>query len=295
MSNSTQLTTPSNFNVNNLIFSVPAVFTIPNSKLTYRRVNISTRNTDGSVGELVLEGGPFFSYGVSPNTSVDNPELINGYTLPLCLWNRDGPTASEKQFTDTFNTIVDHCRKYVLEHRDDIEKYELDESDLKKFNPLYWKKEKGKVVEGTGPTLYCKLVMSKKNGVEKILSKFYDSDSSDALDPMDLIGKYNLAKCAIKIESIYVGNKVSLQIKLWEANISLLDKGTKRLLQRSPVSEDVLASANARVEQGSIEASDSESGSDIEVETVSKPAPKVVVAPTNPTQAVRAKRGAPKK
>ena len=34
-----------------------------------------------------------------------------------------------------------------------IEKYDLEKADLKKLNPLYWKREQGKIVEGRGPTL----------------------------------------------------------------------------------------------------------------------------------------------
>ena len=59
--------------------------------------------------------------------------------------------------------IVDHIKKYLLDKRDDIDHYELEDADLKRFNPLYWKKERGKVVEGLGPTLYAKLIYSKKS------------------------------------------------------------------------------------------------------------------------------------
>ena len=35
--------------------------------------------------------------------------------------------------------------------------YDLESADLKKLNPLYYKKEKGKVIDGSTPTLYPKL------------------------------------------------------------------------------------------------------------------------------------------
>ena len=49
--------------------------------------------------------------------------------------------------------------------------------------------------------------------------------------------KYCYVKAAIKIESIFIGNKVSLQIKLYEASVRFLDSGPKRLLRPKGDSE----------------------------------------------------------
>jgi len=230
--NSTQLTYTKNYNVNRMVFSAPLLCTVPNSQskisITYKRINVSTKNEDGSIGDLVLATDKLFSFGVSENKSETGQ--VTGYSLPLCLWNKDGPSDSEKQWTDTFNQIVEHCKKHLLENRNDIEMYDLEVSDLKKFNPLYWKKEKNVVVPNTGPTLYTKLIVSKKE--DKILSTFYDSDTGEELDAMHLMGKYCFVNAAVKIESIYIGGtKIALQVKLWEADVSLVEKGMKRLLR----------------------------------------------------------------
>ena len=232
--NNTQLTTASSFDVNQLIFSQPQPGTIPNSvpPIAYKRVNISIRNPDGTVGDLVLQTEQLFSFGVSANRD-PTTQQINGYVMPLCLWNRDGATAAEKKWTDMFNAIVESCKQHLIDEKEEIEKYDLDESDLKKFNPLYWKREKGKIVSGTGPTLYCKLIVSKKDGNERIISVFYDGDTGDQVDPMQLMGKYCYVNAAVKVESIFIGNKCSLQIKLWEAQVSVVESGMKRLLQPS--------------------------------------------------------------
>lgn len=232
--NNTQLTKASNFDVNNLVFSQPQTATIPNSKppINYKRINISVKNTDGSIGDLVLETERLFSFGVSANR---NPETqaINGYVMPLCLWNRDGATNAEKQFTDVFDGIIEKCKHHLIQEKEEIEKYDLDMAELKKFNPLYWKREKGKVISGTGPTLYCKLIVSKKDGNERIISVFWDGESGDQVDPMQLQGKYCYVKAAVKIESIFIGNKCSMQIKLWEAEVNMIEKGMRRLLNPS--------------------------------------------------------------
>ena len=95
---------------------------------------------------------------------------------------------------------------------------------------MYWKKEKGKVVEGTGPMLYAKVLQNKKT--DTITSLFYDENGRD-IEPMSLLNKQCYVKAAIKIEGIFIGSKVSLQVKLHEAEIKLKDSGVKRLLRAS--------------------------------------------------------------
>ena len=139
---------------------------------------------------------------------------VNGHVLPLCMWDRDGPTKTQKATTDAIDAIVEKCKDWLLDNKDTIEKYDLDKGDLKKMNPLYWKREKGKIVEGRGPTLYSKLIESKKNG---ILTTFFDSETDEEIDPLSL-KTHCFVVPAIRIESIFIGNKISLQVKLYESS-----------------------------------------------------------------------------
>ena len=234
MSNSlnTQLSSANGYNSQNIIFSKPIPGSIPNSvpAINYKRVNISTRNQDGSVGELVFCTDELFSFGVNENTNVETGK-VNGHVIALCLWNKDAPTDGEKAFTSTFESVVDKCKEYLIQNKTELELYELEMNDLKKFNPLYWKKEKGQIVPGTGPSLYAKLIESKKQ--DKILSQFYDYEGNE-IDPMSLLQKYCYGKFAIKIESIFIGSKISLQVKLYEAQVKVLETGMKRLLTATP-------------------------------------------------------------
>ena len=223
-----QLTNAANYDVKRMVFGDPASGTVAGTPIVYRRINISTLNEDGTVGDLILPTGRLFSFGVSENKSQDTGK-VNGHVLPLCLWNREGPSSEEKAWTDTFNRIVENCKRHLLDNREEIEQYELSAEDLKKLNPLYWKKEKGKIVEGTGPTLYAKLISSKKHN--KILSMFFNTDG-DTIDPLSLLGKYCFAKAAVKIESIFIGNKISLQVKLYEVEVELMESGMKPLMSR---------------------------------------------------------------
>lgn len=253
MSNSenTQLTPPAGYDTSRMIFSEPVSGAIPKSvpKIEFKRINISTRNEDGTVGELILPTERLFSFGVSENTSQETGK-VNGYTFPLCLWNRDGATKAEKAWTDTFTKIVDTCISHLVENREEIEMFELTRADLTKskggLDPLYWKKEKatndkGKTVlrrvPGTGPTLYTKLIFSKKSN--KFLSQFFDIND-EPLNAMDLMGKYCYSQAAIKIESIFIGSRISLQVKLYEAVVEPTSTGMKRLLGRPKVHSKVL-------------------------------------------------------
>ena len=241
----TQITPAKGYDTSRMIFSEPVSGSIPDSKpkIEFRRVNISTRNEDGTTGELIIPTSRLFSFGVSENTSQETGS-VNGYTFPLCLWGRDGPTEEEKIWTDTIETIVSKCIDHVVDNKEELEMYDLVRTDLTKakggFNPFYWKKEKyinakGKpdlrVVPGTGPTLYTKLIFSKKSG--KFLSLFFDQDGKE-LNALDLMGKYCYANTAIKIESIFIGSKISLQIKLYEAVVEPMNQGMKRLLAPRP-------------------------------------------------------------
>lgn len=253
----TQLTPALGYNPKQrMVFSEPIPGSIPDSKpkIEFKRINISTKNEDGSVGELIIPTERLYSFGVSENTSQETGN-VTGYTFPLCLWSRDGPSAEEKAWTDTFDAIVECCIDYLVENREEIEMFDLSRADLTKskggLNPLYWKKEKvkdektGKIVLRTvtekGPTLYAKLIYSKKN--DKFLTQFFDQNDQ-ILEARDLMGKHCYAAGAVKIESIFIGAKISLQVKLYEAVVEPSKAGMKRLLAVRPKARSKVLAMN---------------------------------------------------
>jgi len=231
----TQLSIPSSYNVANMRFGKVIVGSAgapgAGPAIKYYRIPISTLNKDGSLGELVFQTEELFSFGVSENKDQATGK-VNGYTLPLCMWNKDAPTENEKAFTQILEDVVEKCKDHLIldETKDEICKYTLERNDLKTLNSfIYRKKEKGKVIEGVGPVLYPKLIESKKNN--KIITSIFN-DRGQEIDPMSLVGKYCWVKAAVKIESIYVGAKISMQVKVYEAEVRLVETGAKRLLQR---------------------------------------------------------------
>lgn len=272
MSN-TQLTNAQTYNVENMLFSEPVPGSIPNSvpKIEFKRINISTKNPDGTVGELILSTERLFSFGVSPDKD-EQSQTIKGYKLPLCMWSRDGATPAEKKWTDTFTAIVERCKDHLIDEREEIDKFDLVRSDLRKLgNALYRKQERytdpktGKTsmrpVPGTGPTLYAKLLFSKKKNA--ISTAFFDSATGHEVDPADFVGKYLYAKCAVKIESIFVGQRISLQVKIYEAEVEEMQMGRKRLLNpHKTISNRILTAPTSSTSTQLMEAAENEPADD---------------------------------
>ena len=242
MSHNTCLSNPKTYDVNNIRFANAVKSELKEEggpTIKFFRIPISTMNEDGSVGELVLETSELFSFGVSENKD-KTTKAVTGHTLPLCLWNKEGPTETEKCLSDLILKIVEKCKDHIVtpDIKKSIGKATLvRESLIDLANVLYFKKnDDGEPLPGVGPVLYPKLIESKK--LNKILTPFCDVDGND-IDPKTLTGTMCFARSAIKIESIYVGAKMSLQIKLYDTEIRTLETGVKRLLRRPAADSEV--------------------------------------------------------
>ena len=231
MSSNTQLTNCADLDVSKITFSKPETKSIPNTPISYNRINISYENPDGSIGDLIVPTENLFSFGVQENTDMASSK-VTGYSIPLVLWSRNGASNGEEQFINTIESIVNTCQDHLLTDstKDALEKYDLDISDLKKFNPIYRKRDKGKIVEGKSPCLYPKLIVSKKDGDMKINTFFVSSSTGEDISPTSLLNKRMNCTCSLKIESIFVGRTISLQVKVYECVVDLLETGMKRLL-----------------------------------------------------------------
>jgi len=252
---SQQLTQPSGYNpASEMKFSKAETNTIPTKTgpaISYQRIRISTKGKK----ELILPTPRLFSFGVSENTDPSSGR-VTGYVMPIVLYNRDGATKEEKQFVQTLEAIIDCCRDHVLKVKDSIEKYDLERSDLKKIgNALYYSLEKGKRVPDKSPVLYSKLLTNKNK--DAIVSSFYDMETDETLDPMNLLRKRCHVQAAVKVESIFIGRVITIQFKCLEANVQVHDFGRKRML--TTVKKTVINVSES--DSGSEHESDSGSGS----------------------------------
>jgi hypothetical protein len=239
----TQLTHVSDYDVNNIIFSKPVVNNIAGSaQMTYKRISISTKNKDGSQGDLVLATERLFSFGVSTRNPEGDPK--DGYQLSLSMYNRDNPTPNELAWVECFDKIIDKCKDEIVRVKDQLALYDLrrDDSILKSCTPLKYKKDKGKIVEGVPPILGVKLLTRKGD----IVSMFHD-ERGNKIDPMTLEKRHCHVIAAIKVESIFIGSKlIAIQLKLYEAQVKLVSNALRPLLAPAIQNESgsLLAQAN---------------------------------------------------
>lgn len=223
-----QLSSVENFQVNDIVFSEAKETTIPGSY----RITIGTKYKDNTMGPLVFTTDVLYCFGIQENKSLEKPPRTTGYSIPLCMWSKDGATEYQKKFIDTLNNVCEYMKKYILksEVKKSVKKYDLEMSDLRKFNPLWYKKEEGKIVEGRGPMLYPKLMCNKDLHVYTLIT----NQEGDDLSWETLLNQKFSGKICIKIESIFIGSKISLQLKVLEMEVQQQGNRRKRLICKEP-------------------------------------------------------------
>lgn len=226
-----QLVDLETFNTNNIIFSKAEVNQIPGQKLTYKRIKINYSHPDGNITDLIL-GSPsnLMCWGLSESTDPVSGSL-SGYQCAIQLWNRNSPSNEEKRFTQMIDDITKTVKEHLVKEdtKDQIERYDLELSDLKKMQPLYYKQERGVRVPDKGPTLYGKCLYSKKEN--KIQTFFVNEVTNEPVAPLEILNKHMFVRFALKVESIFIGsNAISLQLKLSEVSFRLKDSSLRSLL-----------------------------------------------------------------
>jgi hypothetical protein len=273
---SKSLTSLSTLNFEDILFSKPEINNIPGQKLSYQRIRINI-SKNGELSDLIIPSPPsLLSWGLQESRDLATQNL-NGYQVPVVLWSNGNPSTEEVEFTDRFKDLCEYIKTYLVENKASFDKYDLELSELKKFNPLYWKMEKGKIVEDKGPTLYAKCLYDRRK--DKINTVFTNEETKEIVNPQSIIGKRCYVSFALKIEGIFIGNKISLQVKLHEVMFRLQETGMKSLLCPEATFSNTYAEneVESSSEEEENDSDDSEESEKI-VEEVEIKAP-VVVAP----------------
>jgi hypothetical protein len=225
-----------NYDVSNMVFSKEVKKEIPSKTgsgpgIRFFRIPISTRNADGSISKLIFTPSDLFTFGVSENKN--DTGLVTGYTLPLTLWNKDGPTDAQAAFIKTIENVIRACKDHLVSVRKAIMKPSLTFDSLCDLDKLLYYKldETGERVAGRGPAMYPKLFTKNMNGEMNITTGFIDGNGND-IDPIALIGKYGHTTPALFIDNIYIGAKISLQVYVGEAIVNLVSSGHRGILTR---------------------------------------------------------------
>lgn len=270
----TQLTNTSEFKTENLIFGNPIKGNIPKSPIEFHRIPIQIKNSDGSVGDLVLPTETITSFGVEEEKEMGSEKPKGTYKFPMALWNMNGATDGEKEWTDTFMKVLDGCKIHLNSMKDDEDfPYAVDDKTVTEMinRAIYWGKRDKKTKQliepkNLKPYLSPKLIQKFVNGERTMVTQFFDSDGND-IDFKQLIGKRVSATAAVKIEGIFCkDNLFSLQVKLLEAEVTFLNAGVKRLLRPKKVEKqdisEVSIAKNDEDDDDSDSSSDSSSDED---------------------------------
>ena len=257
---STQLIDPEVFDASRVVFDDPVAESIPGQPGTNYRINLGYKNPDNTEGFLILGFDTCYCFGISENVDL-NSKALNGYNAAISLYDINGATPKQQKTVEALQEIIQQCKKNILKDSTQEAMGKIDdddkilESDLRKINLIFWKKENGKPNPEMGGTIYPKLIWSKartdtktnKQISSKMMTRFYNEDDVDEdgnpieVNPLDYVGKRFQITPAIKIESIFIGAKISIQAKVYEAFVKETESGPKRLLVYKPQrSEDVI-------------------------------------------------------
>ena len=252
MSKNTQCIHINDLDVKNIIFQKHNTTSIKNTNppISFNKVGVLVKNSDGSIGDLVFSMDQMLSYGVQDNIN-QQTKISNGHTMSLVLTDTPA-TESQKNAIDKINQIVEICKDHIMSIKKEVKKVTLERYELKKLNPLFYRrnKETGEIDENKSPMWYVKF-WEYKSRVEsdgsikeaKIMTNFYDIEQSDEYgnskminDPTTLIGKQMFVTPAIKLESIFIGSSIiSLQFKLVEAEFKIKQTGNRRFLMSKAI------------------------------------------------------------
>ena len=225
-----QLSSIENVTENDIVFHEAKEYSLLKSEIKYERIKIERKLPNGKFSPLIVETPFLFSFGIKERRNKETGKL-NGYSIPVCLWKKDGkPNQEEQDFFNVLTTIHNICRSHLEKNYGDNESACLGE--ILYYKQIETKNEKGKRKKkkdkSSAPVLYVKLIYSEKT--KKILSLFRMKGKQN-VKPLEYIDQYFNTKMAIIFESIYLAkNIISLQIKAHEVYI-------KPLKPREPILE----------------------------------------------------------
>ena len=248
---SIQLNNIVNYDFSKTIFEDPVEKSSKNGEVTFQEVKVSCLNDDGSKGPLLISTELLSSYGVQDDVYGGRK---TGYSVRLSLFSRGGPTPEEKAWYDAFEKdFMPSVKDKIIANKKLYKQWDLELTDMKKLSPVYWKKDEntGKLSE-YGPSIFPKvLAYPRKDGSGYDFgTEFFDNDTDMPIDPLLVKGKC-LIRAVLKIDSIFIGSKISLRLKIVEGGVTMLADSNKpgRLLASKRTSPAVKAAAEVEDEE----------------------------------------------
>uniref|UniRef100_A0A7I4FVT3 Helicase C-terminal domain-containing protein n=1 Tax=Physcomitrium patens TaxID=3218 RepID=A0A7I4FVT3_PHYPA len=191
-----------------------------------KRVGISYKAENGIEYPLILapKGCMFYSFGIQDD-SFSGSSNKGSKSMCISIGVEDNKDTNENAFCANVHAIYDRCKEYIMKHPKDVGiKVSKDTIDDMFKHPL---KEFTK--DGiTTMRMYAKLIVSNKDS--KVWTTFYDT-KQNKVDAKSLEGVHCRMYPALLFDSLYFwsGSRASLQCKLSEAVVELVDRATPSL------------------------------------------------------------------
>lgn len=157
---------------------------------------------------LVFPSEEVFSFGVALNTLDTNN---TSYQISLCLYDRENPKDEEIKWAAKYEELATVCRDYLKKSEFKKLKGQIDA-----MKGLSWKGSE--VGDADGPKLYPKIMYNQKK--QEFITIFMDENDETIDKPETIIDKRARIKVALRFESIFVGSKVALQVRVNDVLIS---------------------------------------------------------------------------
>ena len=241
----TELINLNEFDLNNVFFDAPQEFEIQqgNKTIKYYKIAVGATNKKGGVGEFVFDL-PFFCHSFGVDEFQNDAGKATNHSISLSLVDMNNPTEEQTGLVSRFTEFVERVKDHLLSVKKEFKKPTLEKNDLKKFNPMYQSLDEDGNPKGTAWYFSPKLLERKSFNKEdptdvqiKIESKFYLDDQTDEdgepveISPLEFLGKKHFKfRGAIKVESIYIGSKISLQCKIYDGVVRHVTNERKRLV-----------------------------------------------------------------
>jgi hypothetical protein len=234
------------YDTNQLFFDQPMEMEIQqgNKTIKYYKVNVGSQNKNG-VGEFVFNI-PHFCHSFGVDEYQNEQGKATNHSVSLSMVDNNNPTEEQLELVSSFCKTVDKIKEHLFTIKKEIKKPTLDKSDLKTFNPMHQSIDEDGNPKGTAwyfsPKLMERKIYNKEDPSDvkmKIETVFYlDGDDEQSISPLEFLGKKHFKfRGAVKIESIYIGSKISLQCKIYDGIIRNVSNERKRLTSRSTVDE----------------------------------------------------------
>jgi hypothetical protein len=229
----------------------------------FRRGYIKYLYDEHTYGPAIVELGKHWCYGVQPNNvdPVKNTPIVdkNGvekpltdYRVPICLTNtskddkKSEPTPEEQREIEFFEEWTNKLTQYALDNKAKMGKgNKSDDQITALISPTYYHVN----TEGVEvpPKFYTSLIYYSKD--KKVGTVFY-GPGDKRINPITMTKGFNIY-ATIRFDNIYIGQKISLKHKVYDATVEPTAVApTKRLARPNTMPADAEVSSGENDHSG---------------------------------------------